>query len=129
MNLTQTLTPAELESALQHFYGSENSYYRQTPSGRIDYTDGIRFLQQHGCYWLIDAISIYQTPEFKAEDNRQFWKLIVDLKTQQAKLICDDGNGKIRVTQEIPYTDFPLPEIKIYVEISDRVFLCLMSEY
>lgn len=129
MNPTQTLTPTELESALQHFYGSENSYYRQTPSGRIDYTDGIRFLQQHGCYWLIDAISSYQTPEFKAEDDRQFWKLIVDLKTQQAKLICDDGNGNIRVNREIPYTDFPLPEIKIYVEISDRVFLCLMSEY
>ena len=129
MTPTKTLTAQEWELHLGYFYGSENSYYRRTPLGRIDYTDGIRFLQQHGCYWLIDEIASYQTTEFKDRDDRQFWKLAVDLQTQQAQLICDDGNGNIRVSKEINYTDFPLPELKIYVEIGDRVFLCLMSEY
>ncbi len=117
-------------AALAHFNGSENLYFRQTLAGRIEYTDGIRYLQQQGCCWLIDAIASYQTRKFKAEDDRQFWKLSVDLETHQAQLVCDDGNGNIRVFQDIPFTDFPLPELNIYVEIQPNcIFLCLMSEY
>jgi hypothetical protein len=123
------LTAQEFHVALENFTGSQNLYFRETPTGRIEYTDGIRFLQQNGCMWLIDEIASYQTKQFKSLDNRQFWKLRVDLETHSAKLICDDGNGNIRVTQEIEFTDFPLSKLDIYVEIRDCVFLCLMSEY
>lgn len=122
------LTAQEFHVALENFTGSQNLYFRETSTGRIEYTDGIYFLQQNGCLWMIDAIASYQTQEFKAVDDRQFWKLRVNAD-RSAKLICDDGNGNIRVTQEIEFTDFPLSKLDIYVEIRDCVFLCLMSEY
>jgi hypothetical protein len=129
MNLSKALTAEELATALQHFTGSEKSYYRPTPSGRIDYTEGIRFLQQQVCHWLIDAIASYQTREFKKQNDRQFWKLSVDLTTNQATLTCDDGNGNILVTQSIEHTDFPLAEVRIWVNIDPRIFMFLPSEY
>jgi hypothetical protein len=122
------LTAQEFHVALENFTGSQNLYFRETSTGRIEYTDGIYFLQQNGCLWMIDAIASYQTQEFKAVDDRQFWKLRVNTD-RSAKLICDDGNGNVRVTQEIEFTDFPLSKLDIYVEIRDCVFLCLMSEY
>ncbi len=97
----QYLNAEQFQADLAQFNGSEKSYYRDTPLGRIEYTDGIRYLQQNGCLWLIDAIASYQTPQFKAADDRQFWKLRVNLYTHSAELICDDGNGNIRVTQKI----------------------------
>ena len=125
----QYLNAEQFQADLAQFNGSEKSYYRDTPLGCIEYTDGIRYLQQNGCLWIVDAIASYQTPQFKAADDRQFWKLRVNLYTHSAELICDDGNGNIRVTQNIELTDFSLSELHIYVEITDRVFLCLMSEY
>jgi hypothetical protein len=122
------LTAQEFHVALENFTGSQNLYFRETSTGRIEYTDGIYFLQQNGCLWMIDAIASYQTQEFKAVDDRQFWKLRVNAD-RSAKLICDDGNGNVRVTQEIEFTDFPLSELNIYVEMTHCVFLCLMSEY
>jgi hypothetical protein len=127
---SNSLNTCEFQHELFLFNGSGKSYSdRALVVGRVEYTDGIRFLQQNGCCWLIDAIASYQTHEFKLADECQFWKLSVDLETQQAKLICDDGNGNIRITQEIDYTDFPLSKLDIYVEIRDCVFMCLMSEY
>jgi hypothetical protein len=123
------LTAQEFHVALENFTGSQNLYFRETSTGRIEYTDGIYFLQQNGCLWMIDAIASYQTQQFKSADDRQFWKLRVDLETHSAKLVCDDGNGNVRVTQEIEFTDFPLSELNIYVEMTHCVFLCLMSEY
>jgi hypothetical protein len=122
------LTAQEFHVALENFTGSQNLYFRETPTGRIEYTDGIYFLQQNGCLWMIDAIASYQTQQFKSADDRQFWKLRVNAD-RSAKLICDDGNGNVRVTQEIEFTDFPLSKIDIYVEMTHCVFLCLMSEY
>lgn len=130
MASNKPLSAQQFEAVLGNFIGSQNSYYRETPLGRIEYTDGVFFLQQNGCLWLIDGIASYQTQEFKVADDRQFWKLRVDLDTHSGKLICDDGNGNIRVTQSLEFTDFPLSKLDIYVEIqSECVFLCLMSEY
>lgn len=118
----------ELQSYLCQFSGSENIYYRNSGVIRVDYTEGVRFLQQQGFYWLIDAIASYQTSAFKMADDRQFWKLVTDLENSSAVLTCDDGNGNVRVTQHIPYTDCPLQELRIWVVIQPRVFLFLPSE-
>jgi hypothetical protein len=131
MTSIKPLSAQKFQAVIGNFIGSQNSYYRNIPAvGRIEYTDGIYFLQRNGCLWLIDAIASYQNQEFKATDDRQFWKLRVDLDTHSAKLNCDDGNGNVRLTQEIEFTDFPLSQLDTYVEIQENcVFLCLMSEY
>lgn len=87
------------------------------------YTPGVKFLCEKGgkgdssAWWLLDAICSHQrNPALLAnEDARymQFWKLTVS--GSEAILTCDDGNGNILITQKIPYTDFCLPEVKVWV--------------
>ena len=43
-----------------------------------------------------------------------------------ARLVCGDGNGHAVHTQEIPFTDFPLAEIKFYF-VNNTILL--PSEY
>ena len=49
----------------------------------------------------------------KAEEF-QVWTLTVNLSDRRAALCCDDGNGVIVYVKYIPFTDFPLQEIKLY---------------
>jgi hypothetical protein len=88
-------------------------------------TDGVLALAESaGCYWLLDVVGSYQSdkrlcPEF------QVWKLEVNLEEQTAVVTgCNDDVEIIR--QEIPYTDFPLESVKLY--LIDGVML-LPGEY
>ena len=120
----------EIQSHLDRYNGCEQPYFRHTGFCRIDYTDGIKFLQDKvGCLWLTNAIASYQTSKFKAINERQFWKLTVNLESHAGILTCDDGDGNILVNRSIPYTDFPLSEIRIWVCIQPEVFMFLPSEY
>ena len=55
----------------------------------------------------------------------QFWKLTVN-PDRSAVLICERDSDDVAVTQEIPFTDFPLELVTIYCQ--DGVLL-LPSEY
>lgn len=118
----------ELQTALDGFIGSQQLYFRQTPLGRIEYTEGIRFLQQQGGLWLIDAIASYQSSDFKANNPFQSWTLLVSLDTKMAILSATDGNDNVLVSQEIEFTDFPVSQIKIFVEIDPSLLIYLPSE-
>lgn len=62
---------------------------------------------------LLDEIALAQSrPKLEAEEF-QVWKLAV--ADHSATLTCDDGNDNVLLTKQIPYTDFPLEEIKFYV--------------
>lgn len=114
-----------LASDLAQFTGSENWY--QHWMKQCTYTDGVKFMaEQAGAFWLIDEVAINQMlPKVKAEEF-QVWTLKTDLDRKYGVLTCDDGNGNVVFTKEIHFTDFPLPEIKLY--FTDRVIL-LPSEY
>jgi hypothetical protein len=43
-------------------------------------------------------------------------KLTVDLAKKHGVVVIEDGNEHEHYRQEIPYTDFPLSEIKLYLE-------------
>jgi hypothetical protein len=110
----------DLEADLQDFTGTL-SYY-QTSIPRIYSTDGVQYLAEHAkAYWLIDAIASHQFNSAVRAEGFQVWTLHVG-STQEhpmpqsikAILICDDGNGRELTRQNIPYTDFPLPQIKLY---------------
>jgi|SRR5665213_729586 len=119
------------QSDLDQFYGSEN-YYRNF-TGLI-YTDGIAFLAEHaGAYWLIDAIGSHQLdPKLKKGGLRdmQFWNLKVN-PDKSAILTCREDSGIApAITQEISFTDFPLPEIDIWVGRDERGMIAMLtSEY
>lgn len=122
MSNTKTLNAKDL---LQ-FSGSEN-WYRHSLNRKVLYTDGAQYLAEHGgAYWLLDSIAIAQAhiQAVKAEEF-QVWTLKVN-PDSSALLTCDDGNGHVVYDQSIPFTDFPLPEIKLFFR--DNVIM-LPGEY
>lgn len=122
------LTGEELISQLRHFNGT-NSYYKHLLG--FQYTDGIKFLaEQAEAYWLLDAIGSYQYKLRQDPMLRDFqiWLLVVGdghnfIKPKagnKAVLTCWEDTPRLgvkpAVSQQIEYTDFPLPEIKLYFE-------------
>jgi hypothetical protein len=122
------LTAEQLKTELSQFNGTEN-YYKHSLG--FSYTDGINFLAENAeCYWLLDAIGSYQhklrlNPMLR---DFQLWLLVVGdshefIKPEtesMAVLTCWEDTPvlgvKPAVSQEFLFTDFPMSEIKIYLE-------------
>jgi hypothetical protein len=121
---------AEIEAALTHFSGTDNYYphfLRQ-----FLYTDGVAYLAEAAqCHWLLDVIGSYQ-PGIKAGTDTmlhefQIWRLRADIEKHTGLVEClrDTGPDDVALSQEIEFTDFPLPEISLYLE---NGVLCLPGE-
>ncbi|MBO1072941.1 MAG: hypothetical protein HEQ13_27995 [Dolichospermum sp. DEX189] len=122
------ISPEELQQSLKHFTSTDN-YYRHLLS--IRHTDGIQYLAQEAqCYWLIDVIASHQTKKLLADQmlkDFQLWLLVVGdshefIKPKphhQAVVTCwgDTPDPEITpyIRQDIEFTDFPLPEIKLFL--------------
>ena len=127
--------PTLTESDLWQFTGTEH-WYRHALVRNVSFTDGAKYLADHaGAYWLLDIIAIAQEHDkgVKAEPF-QVWTLKVH-DNHKGTVTCDDGNGKALYRQDLDYTDFPLPEMKLYCcadgvlgQGIDRVIL-VPSEY
>ena len=114
-----------LRDGLPHFYGT-SKWYKTNPIFRNFYhTDGAEFVAKEGdAYWLLDAIASHQMNPKVEREPFQVWTLKV--KDNEGVLTATDG-GKwdpkiddekesVIARQEIDYTDFPLDEIKFWVE-------------
>ena len=114
-------TAEEIQSVLNHCYGTEG-YHRWSSLFRNHVlTDGTKLLcEMADCYWLMDAIASYHKSAMKDEmlQDIQFWTLTVN--GTEATLICERDTDNIAFKQTIPYTDFPLKEIKLYVSRADE---------
>jgi hypothetical protein len=125
------MTPEDLLSALTGFTGSD-TLTRHGLTRRILMTQGIVFLaEQAQAHWLTDLIVSHQAdPRVRAEPF-QVWTLTVDVETRSAVATMTDGNGKQPITtQEISWTDFPLPEVTLWlVQEGDTWVMLLPSEY
>lgn len=125
---------AELDANLPHFTGTEGYTNLSYPwlRSRFLLTDGAKYLAETAkAFWLMDAIASHQTNSQVAAEPFQVWELAVN-EQKQAILTCTDGNEKVLVRQEIPYSDFPLAEITLYAEQSDYLagrVVMLTSEY
>jgi hypothetical protein len=88
-------------------------------------TDGVLALAEAaGCFWLLDVIGSYQCNR-KLDKAFQVWTLTANLAAQSG-VVRGYNDTTLIITQEIPYTDFPLEKIKFY--LMDGVLL-LPSEY
>ncbi|NER93495.1 MAG: hypothetical protein F6J86_06610 [Symploca sp. SIO1B1] len=99
-------------------------------ASRNQYTDGVQYLAEHGeAYWLIDAIASWQTDPRVSQDAMlqqfQFWTLTVN-DDHSARLVCERDEGNVALTQDIPFTDFPLKRVKLYFQ---NGVVLLPSEY
>ena len=110
---------------LDRFTGSEH-WYRHPLAPRITYTDGAQYVAEAGgAYWLLDAIVSHQLEPHVRREPFQVWTLEVG-DDRAAVLRCEDGDGGLVVIQAIPFTDFPLPEIELWLQ-NNVIFL--PSEY
>jgi hypothetical protein len=121
---------AEMEATLPGFTGTESYTRIRYPwCSSFLLTDGAKYVAETAkAYWLMDAISSYQ-PKLVRE-HFQTWKLTV--ANGKAVLTATDGNDRKLATQEIDSTDFPLPEITLFVERSESLgglVVFLPSEY
>lgn len=121
----------ELLNGLAYCTGTEQ--YWKLPGflgSSMKYTDGVQYLAQNAdCYWLLTAIASYQ-PELKSKHKRvypfQLWELKVK-EDHSAVLTCaEDSDIPPVITQAIEFTDFPLPEFKLWLV---NGVLLLPSEY
>lgn len=115
------------EADLSQFTGTSQWYTH--PLGLL-YTDGVLYLaEQGGAHWLLDTIASWQAAPRIRDDlmlqQIQFWNLTVNLDCS-AVLICERDSDDVAVTQEIPFTDFPLASVTIYCQGG---VLLLPSEY
>ncbi len=105
---------------LNQFTGSLERYRHQLCRILL-YTPGVQFLMEAGkAYWLLDAIASYQHDKRINENpdlvDLQFWILKVDLEANAGVLYLTDGNSEEHVIeQDIPFTDFPLEKVCIWV--------------
>jgi len=108
---------------LSQFTGTENYY---PYNFGIMLTDGIKYLADNAdCYWLLDIVASYQFNKELENAPFQIWEL--KAKNEKGIVTCkEDSNMPEIVKQKIPYTDFPLAKIKLY--LIDGV-LMLPSEY
>ena len=110
-------TKSEIEQGLAQFSGTEE-YHKFSPLSRLVATDGVKWLAESAeAYWLLDAIASYQQKCSKDAMLRDFQAWTLTVKDGTATLKCERDTGdKKPIRQEIEYTDFPLDEVKLYVE-------------
>ena len=121
-----TKEQTNLETELSMFTGTQ-AYHRFSIISKLVMTDGVKYLcEKAGCYWLMDLIASYQQKCMRDSMLRdiQFWTLKVNDST--GVVTCDRDTDDTAFKQNIPYTDFPLNEIKLYC--TNGVIL-LPSEY
>jgi hypothetical protein len=98
------------------YHGGDRLYFN--PVTKIKYTEGVKELAaKTESYWFLDLIASYQY-KMKNEDF-QVWKLERELsytlvngiknviqRKNCFNVVCEDGNGRVLIQQEIPFSDF-----------------------
>ena len=96
--------------------------YHKHWTGRVVFSDGVLYMAEHaGAFWLIDAIISHSRRE-----SFQIWELHKNEDNTAALIMIEDIGLPELVRREIPYTDFPLDDIKLYLI---KGVLLLPSEY
>lgn len=112
------MTNETLQLDLRQFTGT-TQWHQWSRLTTMTCTDGAKYLAEEAeAYWLLDAIASYQNAPAVQDSQRlqemQIWQLTVD--NQSGRLTCaEDSDVEPVVVQDIPYTNFPLQEIKLYV--------------
>lgn len=114
------------KSELAQFTGSE--YYYRFHDMLL--TDGAKYLAEKAeCFWLMDVIWSHATEKgwFGQED---FITCKLTVQDSVGNVVFDDGNGNILATQQIPFTDFPLDKITLYIVRGEHYFVVMLpGEY
>lgn len=132
----------QILAELKHFTG-DLERYRHPINRRVIYTPGVKHLaEKAGSYWLIDVIASWigshSFNQAVRKDERIYdlhhWQIEVtgDAGVVQAIIESKEPPFAMKpfITQEIPYTDFPLPSFAIWAGFDGQNWtLYLPSEH
>lgn len=110
----------EISNNLRQFTGT-SAYYRYSPLFPFMLlTDGTKYLSDEcQCYWFLDIIASMQLDplirDHQELQTMQFWNLTVNAD-RSATVTCEWDRHQTVYTQTIGYTDFPLNEVRIWVQ-------------
>lgn len=126
------------QADLGQFTGTMNYHRWSVLFRNMVLTDGANYVaEKAGAFWLMDAIASHQISKNIRLNPRlqdfQLWELKVNKNKGVLTCKADSGEEPV-IKQKIPYTDFCLPEIKLYVElgqVGDQVIkvILLPSEH
>lgn len=128
MILIENQKEQEILKELESFTGTRQ-YFVHSLTG-VRYTDGIKYLAEScKAYWLIDYIAFKQVNNWSIKNDHdlkefQLWKVKKDKDSVDLSFFRDTGD--LVSSEKIPFTDFPLNEVKLYCI---RGVLLLPSEY
>jgi hypothetical protein len=123
---TKKKTADELHDALECFVGTFAYHTHKIGDLKLLLTDGCDYIRREAeSYWLFDSILAYQMDKTVRGLYHQVWRLMKQ-SDDTWQLTSEDGNNNLIVAQKIQFSDFPLPEITIW--IIDGVAM-LPSEY
>jgi len=114
----------QLQSNLSGFTGTEDYHAFSALCPKVVLTDGAYYLAETaGAFWLMDIIgSVYTAhPERKKFWDEGFAVWTLKVENKKGVVTADDGNDNIVYSQEIEFTDFPLSEMKLFVEIGETI--------
>jgi hypothetical protein len=108
-----------IKAELAQCYGTQG-YHHNALSKKVGvvYTDGVKkMIELCEAAWLFDIILSYQYKCRLDEDlsDRQFWTLTVNQEEKTAVVKCERDTDDVFITQEIEFTDFPLPEMRVWL--------------
>jgi hypothetical protein len=123
-------TAERIREALAQQTCTENHWAVFPHNDEFRITDGVKVMAEMcEAFWLVTAIFSWQSKKKVKFESFQVWELsFIDKENpNKAVLTCEDGNNKRLASQQIDYTDFPLPEgVKLFL---DNGILLLPSEY
>jgi hypothetical protein len=107
----------QLRAALGQFTGSVN-FTRHGIARSVLMTESVVFLaEKAGAHWLTDVTVSWQCDPNVRGELFQVRRLSVPAGTTSGSVQMFDGNGKEpKVAQALPYIDFPLPEMELWLE-------------
>lgn len=115
----------EVQDIINHATGTTQYHRFSTLPCFPIITDGVLAVAKSAeCFWLLDVIGSYQHDP-KLDKEFQVWKLEVN-KDNDSGVVHGYNDTTLIITQNIPYTDFPLDKITLY--LIDKIIL-LPSEY
>jgi hypothetical protein len=122
----ETIDIQKFKDQLKRFTGSTQVYQHLIGDYAIMLTEGVKYLAEEGhAWWLPDLILSYQYQPLIYREKFQRW-VLKKYADETWTINCTDGNGKALCSQHIQYSDFPLPEITLWV-VENTILL--PSEY
>lgn len=134
---TEKINPQTLQLNLRQFMGG-GDMFRHPLNKTLIFSEGVKYLAENaGAYWLIDIVASVLNKGKEGILGKDSFMCCKLKKTQGNAFVFtidngndptspEDGEYKLYYKQEIPFSDFPLDEFKLFL---CNETLILPSEY